>query len=198
MKRILVIIFLISLGIKSQTTQKGSLEFVEVGSFIHSISLPFKASNGFIALNRSPGIRISTSFPINENTFSLAYRLALSFYHQKGLHYGLHLNNQIALCYGKLSFLTPEIQLGLGYLHIFQDAPLYKFENGGYKRKKDWGRSQLTGSLALGFKIRISEKARLDLTLAHQIVLQFPFAPKADVFGILHNNTYIGLRKKIR
>lgn len=196
MKRTLTLLLLfITVTATSQVGLKDNLEFLEVGLFIHSISLPFKASNGFAKLNRWPGIRLGTSIPLNEGNVGLSYRPSLSFYHQKGLHYGLHFNNQFALAYPQGKKIVPEILGGFGYLHTFEDAPLYKIEDGTVTQKRDWGRSQFTVSLGIGFGISISKQAGLMTFVQQEILLQFPFAPKGGITSIIHNRTHLSIRK---
>lgn len=196
MKQVVVFLLLfITVTVKSQIGLKNKFEFLEVGLFIHSVSLPFKASNGFAKLNRWPGIRLGTSIPLNDASVGLSYRPSLSFYHQKKLHYGLHFNNQFAFVYPQGKKITPEILGGIGYLHTYEDAPLFKVEQGKVAQKRDWGRSQFTVSLGIGFGVNISKKTGLMTFVQQEILLQFPFAPKGGITTIIHNRTHLSIRK---
>lgn len=191
----MILLLMVSIGVKSQVHNNNKVEFVEAGIFIHSISLPFKASNGFLKLNRWPGFKIGTSIPINHNNLGLSYRPSLSFYHQKKLHYGFHFNNQFALSYPKDKTISTELLGGIGYLHTFEDAPLYKIEQGIASKKKDWGRSQFTISLGIGFGVNILKNSGLKAFVQQEIILQLPFASKAGVSTIMHNRIHLSVRK---
>ncbi|MEM1136451.1 MAG: hypothetical protein AAGI07_11480 [Bacteroidota bacterium] len=198
MKSVLLLLLLfISVRARSQSVWEERIEFIEAGLFIHSISIPFKASNGFLKLNRLPGLRVGASIPINDNKLGLAYRPSLSFYHQKKLHYGWHFNNQFALSYLKHKQFSPEALAGIGYLHTFEDAALYKIDKGKVNQKRDWGRAQFTISLGLGIGWRFSKTSQWAAFAQHEVLLQWPFATKGEVAFIVHNRTHIGLRKFI-
>lgn len=181
--------------LNAQDQWSDRIEFVEFGAFIHSISLPFKSSNGFLKLNRWPGFRLSSSFTLKKGQAASSYRPSLSFYHQSNLHYGLHFNQQFALSSPRGKALAAELLLGPGYLHTFEDAPLYHTKKGKVARKRDWGRAQFTVSLAFGLGFRWNRAPNLMTFIQQELLLQFPFAPKGGVNFIIHNRTHLSLRR---
>jgi len=181
----------------AQSSRERQFEFIELGIFVHSISMPFKASNRFIAFNRLPGVKVGTSIPLNERNIGFDYRPSLSFYHQKDLHFGWHFNNQIAMVYLTDKRVGAELLSGLGYLRTFEDAPIYRTKNGKPEQKRDWGRSQFTISLGLGMFWKMSKTANNTIFFQHNFLLQLPFARKGGVLFIMQNRSHIGFRRYI-
>lgn len=181
----------------AQSSKERQLEFIELGVFVHSISMPFKASNNFIGFNRWPGVKIGTSLPLRDNNIGIDYRPSLSFYHQKDLHFGWHFNHQIAMVYPSGKRVGAELLSGLGYLLTFEDAPIYRTKNGKYEQKRDWGRSQLTISLGLGMYWKMGKESNNTVFIQHEFLLQLPFARKGGVLFIMQNRSHIGLRRYI-
>jgi hypothetical protein len=174
-----------------------SNEYLEVGFFIHSVSLPFKASNHLIGFNRFPGITIGFSKHYKEPKGKLDkyFYHSISYYHQKELHKGLELSSVYTLDHKLRRQFGANGGMGLGYLHTFEDAPIYKLKDGKYKQVRDWGRPQFTPSVKFGLTYLISSSYQLAVN--YQFALQLPFAKKAGVLFIPHNRIYLSVRKII-
>ncbi len=173
------------------------IDFVQLGIFSHSISLPFEASNHIIGLNRSPGITIGAATGIwkEGRKFSTKYYASLSFYHQRELHYGIELNNSILAQYRLFSKLNLEGSLGIAYLHTFEDAPIYKEKDGAYIQVRDWGRAQITTNALIGISVPLSDK--INAVANYKFLLQLPFARKGGVLFIPHSRFLLGVRLSI-
>ncbi|TRX57676.1 hypothetical protein FNH22_14790 [Fulvivirga sp. M361] len=196
MKAVLLIFFsLVVSALYGQGIEtKKRIDFIQGGVFIHSVSLPFKASNQLVGLNRLPGLRIGAGINIWKQRKRLCTKYLVSFsaYHQKELHYGYELSNSLLAQYRLFSKIYLEGGLGLGYLHTFEDAALYKTENGQYQQHRDWGRAQCTVNVFMGFLVPVSD--RLGLFTNYNSVLQQPFARKAGVLFISHTRIALGAR----
>lgn len=200
-KIIFAIILAILCAFKSFGQNKNSfikkLDFVELSFFSHSISYPLKASNHIIGINRAPGVSLGVAKSVwkEKKRLKTKYYLSLSFYHQKELHYGIELSNSILVQYTIFSKVNLEGALGLGYLHTFEDAPIYEQKNGIYSQISDWGRSQFTVSSFIGTSVQISQK--IALITNYKFLLQLPFARKAEITFIPHSRVSLGLRMNI-
>ncbi|MDN5214780.1 hypothetical protein QQ020_22060 [Fulvivirgaceae bacterium BMA12] len=173
------------------------IESAQVGLFVHSISLPFSASNHFVGLNRLPGISAGVGLDIGKNQKKLdaKYSVAFSAYHQKNLHNGFELNNILLLQYELFPGFHLEGGPGLGYLHTFEDAPVYRLEGGEYQQVRSWGRAQVTASMLLGIFVPVSQ--RIGIVTNYQFLFQWPFATKAGVFFIPQSRINLGTRINI-
>lgn len=171
--------------------------FLDVSVFSHSLSLPLTASNKLLSFRRLPGMRVSFGRPINKTPRKLggSYKGAFSAYHQKELHYGYELAGLLEGFYQATRTLAFHADLGLGYLHTFEDASQYHEKNSVLTQKADWGRPQGTAQLGLGLRYRITNY--FELTADYGQVLQGPFARKAGVFMVPHTRIYLGLRYSI-
>lgn len=198
-KSLFILAFLMTSDLYGQN--EGSIlkkiDYVELGLFSHSISLPFQASNHIIGLNRSPGVSLGAGTGIwkERKKFNTKYYASLSFYHQQELHYGIELNNSILAQYRLFSKLTLEGSLGIAYLHTFEDAPIYKEKDGAYIQVRDWGRAQLSTNASIGISVPLSEK--ISALANYKFLLQLPFARKGGVLFIPHSRFLLGLRVSI-
>ncbi len=167
---------------------------MEVGFFIHSISIPPKASNRLVGINRFPGFRVAMGFPTkNSNVYRY---LSAAFYHQQDLHFGYQLEGQYSFSQKIGNSVELQALSGIGYLHTFEDAPQYKIKSNVYREKRDWGRSQFTVSLGIGAGYLIPN-TRYQVNLQYQFLLQFPFAAKGNVFFVPHNRIHLTMRRYV-
>lgn len=170
---------------------------VEAGVFIHSFGMPF-VGNDFFKIDHLPGFSAGASLPLNTTgNWRTDYRLRLSGYMAEGLHNGLHVSNQVVESFRPAQGFRLEGLAGLGYLHTFEDATVYKFDGGSYKPKRDWGRPQLTLSIGLGFSIRLGRNSPYWFFAEQQFIIQFPFASRSGVPQLTHNRNYFGMRREI-
>lgn len=197
--RLLVICFFWISTFVNVTGQENRLlntffDFAEVSLFSHSVSLPLSASNQLIGLNRSPGISIGLAKSIWKKREKLTtnYFLSFSAYHQKKLHYGLELSNTLLAQYRLFSKINIDGGVGVGYLHTFEDAAVYKQTNGQYEQVSDWGRPQGLAHALIGTSVGLSNK--INLVAHYKFLLQLPFARKGGVFFIPHSRFSIGVR----
>lgn len=200
-KKILVFVMFLFFSFCSYSKEKSNskehffvkhLDYAEGSIFFHSISLPFESSNKIIAFNRLPGFSFSLGKRINniDKKTALYYQLGFLAYHQKDLHYGYELKNNILASINVLRKAYLTSGLGLSYLHTFEDAPLYKLDKNGYKKVVDLGRAQVMLSGLLGIGVRVFKK--IDIITSYQLALQMPFAKKAGVFFMPHNRVFVG------
>lgn len=169
-------------------------DYIEASIFFHSISFPLKSSNNLIAFNRLPGISFSVGKRINkeEKRIVLYYQVSFLAYHQKDLHYGYELKNNVITNINVIPKVYLTSGLGLSYLHTFEDAPLYSLDNGGYKKIVDLGRAQVMFSGFLGVGVKIFKN--IDVITSYQLALQMPFAKKVGLFFMPHNRVFIGIK----
>ncbi|MEO1253666.1 MAG: hypothetical protein AAFY41_02095 [Bacteroidota bacterium] len=173
------------------------IDFLEMGLFSHSISLPLEASNGVIGLNRVPGITLGAAKQVwrKRTKLNAYYVISFSAYHQEELHYGLTLSNALQAQYRIFQKVNLEGGLGLGYLHTFEDAPIYQYKEGTYQQVRDWGRPQLTTHALIGISLPVSDK--VSVTTHYKFMLQLPFASKGGILFIPHSRFGLGARLKI-
>ncbi len=182
---------------KANRTLRQKIEFAQAGLFIHSISLPVSASNHFVGLNRLPGISAGIGLDIGRNQKKLdaKYLTTFSAYHQKNLHNGFELNNILLIQYELFPRFYLEGGPGLGYLHTFEDAPVYRLKGGEYRQVRSWGRAQITSSMLLRIFVPVTK--RMGIVTNYQFLFQWPFATKAGVFFIPHSRINLGTRINI-
>ncbi len=197
MKWLLLLVVLLHCSFLTAQGVLERLNTVDAGFFIHSVGTPFVGED-FFTWDHTPGFFASTSLPIRvQEKWQTDYKLLLAVYHQKDLHYGFNLENQLVQSFKPTQGLTIEAPMGLGYLHTFEDAPIYSLGSSSYERKRDWGKSQFTFSLGLGFAARLGDSSAYSLFIQQQIVLQVPYAPRSGVPLLAHNRSYLGLRREI-
>lgn len=197
MKALLIITGLMVSGQLCAQSLFQRTQYAEVGLFVHSFGVPFLGDD-FLKLNQLPGISLGTSIPLKTRpNWQTDYRLRLSGYMAKGLHSGIHLDNQIVESYRLSDGFRLEGQAGLGYLHTFEDASLFEFDGGSYRPKRDWGRPQITLSIGLGFSFRMGRNSPYWLFAEQQFMIQLPFAGKSGVPMLMHNRHYLGIRREI-
>lgn len=172
-------------------------EYAEVGVFVHSFGLPFIGDH-FFKLDHLPGLSVGATWPMKSSErWRTDYRMRLSGYMAKGLHKGLHLDNQVIEAYQVSDSFRLEGQAGLGYLHTFESAGLYNLSSGKYRAKRDWGRPQITLSIGLGFSFRLKRDSPYWIFAEQQFMVQVPFASKSGIPLLMHNRSYFGLRREI-
>ena len=197
MKLLMIVAFLFIAGKVFGQELFQRVETVEAGIFIHSFGMPF-VGDDFLRFDHLPGFSAAANLPLtNKGKWQTDYRLRFSGYIAKGLHKGLHLSNQIVESYQPTQGFRLEGIGGLGYLHTFEDAALFKQHDGAYKPKRDWGRPQFTLSVGLGFSIRLGRNSPYWFFAEQQLMIQLPFAAKSGVSVLTHNRSYFGLRREI-
>ncbi len=191
-----LVLIVFSSGVVAQRLSE-RLSYLEVGLFVHSVGTPFIGED-FLDLDHPPGFFASTSFPIRvRDKWQTDYKLLLAGYHQRDLHYGFQLDNQITQSFKPGKILTLEAPVGLGYLHTFDDAPTYSIDGSQYKPRRDWGKPQLTLSVGIGFVIQLGRSSPLSLFVQQQVVVVVPYAPKSGIPLFTHSRTYLGIRRTI-
>ncbi len=173
------------------------MQTVEAGIFIHSFGLPF-IGDDFFKFSDLPGLSAGATIPINtKGNWHTDYRIRLSGYMAQRLHNGLQLSSEIVKSFQPTPGFRLEGQAGLGYLHTFEDAALFGFHKGSYKRKRDWGQSQITISVGLGFSFRFGHNSPYWFFAEQQFIIQLPFASRSGVPVLMHNRHHLGLRREI-
>ena len=122
------------------------------------------------------------------------YKMAFSAYHQKELHYGYELAGLLGGFYRATRTLAFHTDVGLGYLHTFEDAPKYVLKDEPTQRR-DWGRSQGTAKLGIGLRYRVANY--IELITVYRQVLQLPFAAKSGILVVPHTRIHFGFRYSI-
>ena len=197
MKIIMMCLFLLYSGRLCAQQFWQRTEFIEVGGFVHSFGVPF-LGNDFFKFDHLPGLSLGTRIPWkSQGRWQTDYRLRLSGYLAEGLHRGLHLENSVVRSYEAADWLKLEGEAGLGYLHTFEEAALYRMGTNGYTRQRDWGHPQITISIGLGFAFRFNRDSPYWVAARQQFLIQLPFASKSGVPLLMHNRTYLGLRREI-
>lgn len=176
----------------SQEEKPPKIGFMEAGLFVHSISLPLQASNGLLAFNRIPGFQVGIGKGIWRQRGRLQTQLLLKLaaYHQPKLHYGYELSSALLGQYRIGQHWQGEGDISIGYLHTFEDAPLYSINT--LEQIRDWGRAQGVVSSSLGISRMLNK--RLSFFTHYRFTFQLPFARRAGVFFIPHSRIAMGIR----
>ena len=149
--------------------------------FNNGTSLPGAGYVGVFSKTIHPGFDIGTYHLYKAaakhdlyQTFKLGY-----FYHQYNQQ-AIQLYSELGYRYKTNAGFYGEGLLGAGYLHSFADVQQFKWEDGHYVKKTNWGRPQLmaTASLALGYNFETKHTLPLRLFLQYQFWMQTPFVNK--------------------
>jgi len=176
-------------------SQKSNKSYVELGSFINTIGLPFKAGNETIKLNRPLGIRISYGQHLEEQEdWYSNYEIAATFYRQRQLNTTYQIEGNYSYNYPVSEAFAFAPVSSLAYTHTFNEPPTYKQIEKQYVKRKDLGRSQI--SIALGFRLQYNlPQLPYSMIAQYQYILQLPFARKGGVWILPQNRIYLGLRR---
>lgn len=99
-----------------------------------------------------PGIQIGTEFNYKENPRTRLFQTAnVSYFYHKHLNQGFAISSEIGYEYRlKIGFSFTSL-LGLGYMHTFNNAEEFTFDNGSYVQKPDKGNARLFPSISIDF-----------------------------------------------
>ncbi len=194
-KWLVLLLFCPRLTLKSQI-KLNQPDYVEASLFIHTIGIPDDgmhfSSSSFTRL----GFGLGTGWKLKESDKSATiYQLSLKYYRQKDLHYGIHIHNELLKTFAFGKQIEGFAALGGGYLHLFEDAPLYKLKHGIFARKREFGRPQFVLTLSLGLVVSLSKSSPYSITFSQKVVGQLPFATKTGLPLLLQHRTMIGFRK---
>ncbi|KAA5536866.1 hypothetical protein F0919_04120 [Taibaiella lutea] len=154
---------------------------ISISVFNNGTSLPGSGILGVFSKTIHPGFDIGTYHLYKSatkhdfiQTFKLGY-----FYHQFNQH-AIQLYSEFGYRYKTNTGFYAEGLLGVGYLHSFADVQQFKFKNGRYVKKANWGRPQLmaTASIDAGYNFQTKQQLPLRIFLQYQFWMQTPFVNK--------------------
>jgi hypothetical protein len=179
MRKTLTVLFVWFCSHTARAQQQGiplALSFFNNGT-----ALPGTGYAGVFSKKVHPGITVGTRHLYHQKpghelfqTLKLGY-----FYHQFSQH-ALQLYTELGYRYLFSDRISAEGLLGAGYLHAFSDVQQFRFDNGHYVKKANWGRPQLMGtaSIGLGYRFAIHTSYPFRLFIKYQFWLQMPFVNK--------------------
>ncbi len=153
---------------------------VSISLFNNGTSLPGQGYIGVFSKTIHPGLNIGTYHLYRKQKKSELFQtVKLGYFYHRHAQHGLQLYSELGYRYLTSAGIYGEALLGAGYLHSFADVQQFKWENGSYVKKANWGRPQFMGtvSLAAGYDFQ-KNKLPLRAFLQYQFWLQAPFVNK--------------------
>jgi hypothetical protein len=124
-----------------------------------------------------PGLEIGSEFRYNRSEKNQWLQTI-----KTGIYY--HQFSQTAIqLYTELDYrkklwqkLKSDVKLGAGYLHAFPDLESFILKDGSYEIKRNYGRSQLMLTAAVGLRYQLSAlKDNFEFFITYQCFFQLPF-----------------------
>jgi hypothetical protein len=177
--------------IKNCWLEKHPLEFA-IGNF--SVGMPFSK----IFINKFyPAITVGTEFYYRNKTYSQIYQTAhFGGYYTKYSTSALFVNTEIGYRYTFGFGLFADVNLGVGYSHLFRPNAIYKLNNNGeYEQVPDWGKPSLMAdySLSIGYNFTKYLRKPVSVFLRYGNYLQL-FYNDPDIPVLPQNSFQIGTR----
>jgi len=148
--------------------------------FNNGTSLPGGGYLGVFSKNLHPGITLGTGLTYRQRPRTALFQtLKLGYFYHRHAQHAVQLYSEFGYRYYITRKWYAEGLPGLGYLHSFADMQQFRWEQGRYVPKKNYGRPQfmLTASLSAGYDLT-SLHVPLRLFLQYQFWLQAPFVNK--------------------
>ncbi|MFA6057388.1 MAG: hypothetical protein WC756_04260 [Taibaiella sp.] len=177
MKQFFIFLIFISLSAKAQQTDLP----ISISVFNNGTSLPGAGYVGVFSKTIHPGITLGTYHLYRKKERSEIFQtLKLGYFYHRHAQHGIQLYSELGYRYLTQSGFYGEGLLGIGYLHAIADVQQFKWEDGKYVKKANFGRPQFmaTASLAAGYDLKTKSKLPLRLFLQYQFWLQTPFVNK--------------------
>ena len=161
----------------------------EVSLIIEAIDLPswklFKTPLHF-------GLYAGTSTPLTQKSdWNTNWINGIGFFHHAHIQNGLFFKTQYEVAYNVYDMNQLAFQIGTGYFHNFQDAPVYAPRNGGVERIMDWGKPEMIVPLGLSYRQKISSHY---FQYTYELMPELFAAPKMGIFAFPHIMQYFGWR----
>jgi hypothetical protein len=177
MKHLFILLLFFSLSAKAQETTLP----LSVSLFNNGTSLPGAGYAGVFSKTIHPGITLGTYHLYRKKERSAIFQtLKLGYFYHRHAQHGIQLYSELGYRYLIPIGFYAEGLIGIGYLHSIADVQQFKWEDGKYVKKANFGRPQFmaTVSLAVGYDFKIKSKFPLKLFLQYQFWLQTPFVNK--------------------
>lgn len=149
--------------------------------FNNGTSLPGAGYARVFSKTIHPGITLGTYHLYRKKERSEIFQtLKLGYFYHRHAQHGIQLYSELGYRYLNQSGFYAEGLIGAGYLHSIAAIQQFKWEDGKYVKKANWGRPQFmaTVSLAAGYDFKVKSKTPLRLFLQYQFWLQTPFVNK--------------------
>lgn len=167
--------------------------------FNNGTSLPGQGYLGIFSKTIHPGICLGTYHLYRSgNRFEIFQTLKLGYFYHRHAQQAIQLYSELGYRYRTKPGFYAEGLLGAGYLHSFAGVQQFKWEDGAYVQKKNFGRPQFmaTASLVAGYDLKMKTGLPLQLFLEYQFWLQTPFVNK--YVPLLPNTSlHIGVQYKL-
>jgi hypothetical protein len=177
MKHLFIFFIFLSISAKAQQTDLP----LSVSLFNNGTSLPGAGCVGVFSKTIHPGITLGTYHVYRKKERSEIFQtLKLGYFYHRHAQHGIQLYSELGYRYLTQSGFYGEGLIGIGYLHSIPDVQQFKWEDGKYVKKANFGRPQFmaTTSLAAGYDFNVKSKLPLRLFLQYQFWLQTPFVNK--------------------
>lgn len=162
-----------------------------------STAIPFTR---FFTTPVHPAVQVGTDFTYRDRTHSIFYQTVnLGYVYHNYLYQGLWLSTEAGYDY-KFGFgMNLKALLGAGYLHTFATRQEYRFKDGEYESKADWGNPRLMVSLALGtgFRLQKDREDSPEIFILYKPWIEFPYSP-GFIPVMTHITLEAGFRYSIR
>lgn len=194
MKYLRLIIPLLFIATKlSAQEPKEVINSISVTIFDEHIAYPFGARS-----DSPTHLGGTISFETSKKRYGM-YQFTHIF--QGGYYY--HKNfNQVAFIAWKPKFelrffdlINANILLGIGYAHSFPTQPTYKFENGSYKRSKNYGKPHFMPSIGFGGGLKLDKLigVPIEVFARYEAFSLAPYATKGRIPLTLNTMTSFGI-----
>jgi hypothetical protein len=169
-----------------------------ISVFNNSVSLPARGNMLLFGAPLHPGVRLGTELYWKTRLKHQWFQtLDISAYWIQELHYGLGLSSDFGYRH-----LTPynmfyQVSFGLGYLHTFNDGPIFVLNSEGeYEKKTDWGRPHLAPQFGagIGYDFKLRNEQKLGVFLQYQFQLEYPFTIPGEIPLLPHSCIFLGTR----
>lgn len=179
---------------KAQTETNGKEKHVSITLFDEHIAAPFSARD-----DSPPHLGGTVSFETSRKRnglYQFAHVFQARYYYHKDF-------NQVAFLAWKPKFelrfsevFNVHAILGLGYAHSFPTQTSYRFEDGKYKKKTNWGKPHAMPSIGFGAGLHLNKLLDIPIEVfaRYEAFGLAPYAPKGRIPVTLNTMTSIGIK----
>jgi hypothetical protein len=152
---------------------------------------------GFISIPIHPGFVVGCEYRFkNSKNLHLLQTLNAGGYYHPHFEHGIFGYSEFGIRPIFNFGLAPEILLGLGYLHTFEDDPVFSQNSSGeYVQMRNYGRSHLMGTFSLGLGYDLLKKTKLPIIpyIRYQAAIEYPYTlNNGQIPVLMHTIFYLG------
>lgn len=161
--------------------------------FDESTAIPFTK---FFTSPVHPGIQIGTEFNYKEKSYTRLFQTAnLCYFYHNYLNQGFALYSEVGYEYRLKTGFSFTGLLGLGYMHTFNNAEEFTFNNGSYLKNTDKGNARIFPSFSLdfGYYFFKDKQNSPKVFIRYQSWVEYPYSPP-DIPVMTHINLHLGAK----